>query len=751
MSDIKLPPPKIIPLTDMAAQANFKPPFIKRISSALTAAYNGWMGPQEALPIAAPVGTTARVLDYNIAYNINISPRSGELVGFAEMKALAENYDLMRIIMERRKNQIVTQKWDIQFREEKESGKKFDPKIQAIKEKLRYPDNQHDLVTWWRALLDQYFVYDSACVEPIYRPNGDLYGIYGINGATITCKIDPQGRTPAPPAPAFQQVIKGIPAVDFTSEQLIYRPWNVRFDHVYGYSIVEQIITTVNIGLRREAKQLLTFTAGSLPDALMAVPDSWTPSQIFEYQQAWDARYLGNLQKQAALTFIPAGSKEVEVKVDALKSDFDEWLIRVMCFAFGVDPNGFVKEVTRATAETARQTSLQDGAGADMMFLKMFMDDLLRRVFNRPDLEFTWSDDTQNDPFQRMQIETNMVKLGIWSGDYVRQGYGLDPIGLAEAIYQPTGAPLFIKDILAGNVQPPPTALPGGPLSPEEETPEENGLANKTAFTKTRIYKMLPQVGQRANVINFKRKISKFFRAHKDAVTDAVWKGIVAVPATKADDNDDDNDSDNISDQLDLNFFAAIPGEIEDLLQEMAQTSSRQALVQVGADVQILLKQADEAAINWAHDHAAEMVGRKFDGAGNLIDNPNAAYSIEDSTRNMLRELIDKALNEGWSKDTLASEIGQGPFSDSRADKIAQTELSFAHNKANLIGWQQSGVVDQKRSLLSADHTIEDECDENADAGWIALDDEFPSGDDQPAFHPNCHCGIISRKAPAKA
>jgi phosphohistidine phosphatase len=36
-------------------------------------------------------------------------------------------------------------------------------------------------------------------------------------------------------------------------------------------------------------------------------------------------------------------------------------------------------------------------------------------------------------------------------------------------------------------------------------------------------------------------------------------------------------------------------------------------------------------------------------------------------------------------------------------------------------------------------------CQENADAGWIDMDEQFPSGDDEPPAHPNCNCELETR------
>jgi phage portal protein BeeE len=79
-------------------------------------------------------------------------------------------------------------------------------------------------------------------------------------------------------------VVKGLPAVDYSARDIIYRPRNVRAHRVYGFSPVQQVLMTVNIALRRQLWQLDYFTEGSIPDALIGVPQSWTPDQIRQFQ-----------------------------------------------------------------------------------------------------------------------------------------------------------------------------------------------------------------------------------------------------------------------------------------------------------------------------------------------------------------------------------------------------------------------------------------------------------------------------------
>ena len=68
-----------------------------------------------------------------------------------------------------------------------------------------------------------------------------------------------------------------MPAADFSADELLYLPRNVRAHKLYGMSPVEQIALTINIALRREAATLDYYQAGSVPDAFATVPKEWTP------------------------------------------------------------------------------------------------------------------------------------------------------------------------------------------------------------------------------------------------------------------------------------------------------------------------------------------------------------------------------------------------------------------------------------------------------------------------------------------
>ncbi len=128
--------------------------------------------------------------------------------------------------------------------------------------------------------------------------------------------------------PAYQQVLKGLPAVNYAARDIIYRPRNVRAHRVYGYSPVQQILMTVNIALRRQLWQLDYYAEGSIPDALIGVPQGWTPDQIKQFQDYWDQEFAGDLARRRRAKFVPgeAAARVHQTKEPEQKNDFDEWL-----------------------------------------------------------------------------------------------------------------------------------------------------------------------------------------------------------------------------------------------------------------------------------------------------------------------------------------------------------------------------------------------------------------------------------------
>lgn len=416
------------------AQAGTKTPIepsvIARLVQGVRYALGGqppddFFGPGQPLLPVAQEQAQGRQFDYPTFINTAPRPRSQEGVSFEQMRALADSYDLMRLVIETRKDQLLSQAWKVRPRDSKAERTRRCDEIEAF---LQSPDKEHSWDTWLRMLLEDLFVIDAPTIYPRMTRGGDLYALELVDGATIKRVIDQTGRTPLPPDPAYQQVIKGLPAVDYSRDELIYLPRNPRTNRIYGYSPVEQVIMTVNIAMRRQLHQLQYYTEGNIPEAMIGVPETWQPDQINAFQDWWDSIMEGNTAKRRKALFVPGGIDPIFTKSDALKDEADEWFARIVCYAFSVAPTPFIKQMNRSTADNAQEAAVEEGLAPLMKWVENLMNAIIVRYFDEPTLVFDWDRETVVDPLIKAQVDTLYVEAGVLHPDEVRANMGLEPL-----------------------------------------------------------------------------------------------------------------------------------------------------------------------------------------------------------------------------------------------------------------------------------------------------------------------------------
>jgi hypothetical protein len=253
--------------------------------------------------------------------------------------------------------------------------------------------------------------------------------------------IDDMGRTPSPPATAYQQILKGVPAIDFTADELVYRPRNLRAHKFYGYSPVEQIIITINLALRRQMYMLAYFTDGNVPEAICQAPEIWNMDSIKEFQNDFDSMLAGNLNQRRRIIFVPnAGGKDTIqfTKEPPLANDIDEWLARVVCWAFSISPQALIKQMNRATAETAKEQSEEEGITPLLNWLASLINGLVCRYFGYDDVEFAWGERKDENKLEQAQINQIYVQTGILTVDEVRESLGRPALASSAVSSQPS-------------------------------------------------------------------------------------------------------------------------------------------------------------------------------------------------------------------------------------------------------------------------------------------------------------------------
>ncbi len=401
-------------------------------SQGAAAAGADWFGPLEPSPPAAPE-VAGRQWDYPAGYNLGLAGRG---MPFATLRELADGWDLLRLVIETRKDQVSRLAWTLKPRDNSSA----DPaRLAAATAFLRRPDGLHGWADWLRMILEELFVIDAPAMYCRRDRAGRLLALMPLDGATIRPVIDGYGRTPQPyPGPdgttvwptAYQQVLKGVAAVNYSVRDLLYRPRNVRVSRAYGFSPVEQVATTVNIALRRQLFLVDYFTQGNIPDSLIGVPDNWTPDQIASYQKYWDAYYSGDAGKRRRAKFVPgtAARTFVQTKEPELKNAFDDWLARIVCFAFSVSPQALVSQMNRATAEVQKTLSEEEGLAPVLAWVKALVDEVLAAEFGLADAEFAWTPTETVDPLQQEQVLASYTSRGILTLNEARAALGRAPL-----------------------------------------------------------------------------------------------------------------------------------------------------------------------------------------------------------------------------------------------------------------------------------------------------------------------------------
>ncbi len=156
---------------------------------------SGWFGPLAPLSPIAPPDVAGRQMDFPSGYNIVSGARAYEPIGFEDLRALAETYDLLRLVIETRKDQVERMSWSLRPRRGATG-----PGAKRINQLTRFferPDGQHCFAIWLRMLLEDLFVIDAPTLWRQRARGGELIALHPLDGATIKCdrRLGPHAAT----------------------------------------------------------------------------------------------------------------------------------------------------------------------------------------------------------------------------------------------------------------------------------------------------------------------------------------------------------------------------------------------------------------------------------------------------------------------------------------------------------------------------------------------------------------------------
>lgn len=420
-------------------------------SSKADSVYQGkepFLGPGTPLDPRMKDGEPPRRFQMPPGYNIQISPRSTEAISFSQLRAMSE-YTIVRTIIEHVKESLKSHEWDIVPQEDREKSEGFTPEIKMLREFFEMPDRLHSWDEWLGMMIEEVLTIDALSVYRRKTRGGDLYALELIDGATIKVLSNAEGFEPSPPNAAYQQFIYGTPFVNMTRDDLYYLPRNRRTHKYYGFSPIEQMIVTVNQGLRRELYSLAQLSDGNIPPGVGSLPKEWKLEDIKAYQEWWDQILAGDPQNRSRIRFVPEGFDYTKLHDGTdgdgmgIFSPFDEWIARILCYGLGVSPMPFIKLTNRAVATEMGDAESEGGVGSLKLFIERFVNRVIRYDFKIDHLVFNWVTDRSRMQQKRVDRNVKYVGAGIFQIDEVRAEEGKDPLGLPPGFPTATGYVTF--------------------------------------------------------------------------------------------------------------------------------------------------------------------------------------------------------------------------------------------------------------------------------------------------------------------
>ena len=117
-----------------------------------------------------------------------------------------------------------------------------------------------------------------------------------------------------------------------------------------------------------------------------------------------------------------------------------------------------------------------------------------------------------------------------------------------------------------------------------------------------------------------------------------------------------------------------------------------------------------------------------------------AAEEVGETTATMLSKAIKAGFAEGESMEDIAKRVKDvfGICNDSRALKIARTEVIMASNEGALFGYAESGVVEKAEFYAALDERV---CEDCSDLHGMVRDLADSHG--IIPVHPECRCVML--------
>lgn len=403
---------------------------------------SSWPSPLQPIAPIGPKGSEPLAIQYMMGQNLSYTPRGDSAFSAYMLKSLSE-YPLARICIENVKDQLCRIPWTIQLKSQP-GETKGEHKKRTVNDTLgtlltkffEYPDGEHSWSEWLRPIIEDMLVIDAASILIRRTKNKKIGQLISIRGETITRYIDDVGMTPQPPSPAYAQLWEGIPRIDLTTDDLVYKPRNITprnsySSQLYGFSPTEQNAVEIQVGAARLAYVLAFYAEGDIPNALQIVPSHVTPQKIKDAMTWMSSELSGNLSKRRKLFMTQGWTEDGKDQIffpkePVLADAFDDLHIRKICFGYGTSPQRLMRMMNRASAQSSQEASEEEGLMPWVDWVTTTVNYIIQRKAGYVDYEIQFNPYQELDIVKLSTAHKNLVGGGIETPNEAREAIGAD-------------------------------------------------------------------------------------------------------------------------------------------------------------------------------------------------------------------------------------------------------------------------------------------------------------------------------------
>jgi len=404
-----------------------------------------WLGPGQPFGSAdqsardKDAETEPRSFQYIASVNSTISPRIAYgLVPFSTLRLYAETVPevamSLRLLTEEMKAFVPT------LVDEKETA--LLPGETMYDWMTERPDLFNPWPVWLSRFLYNVLVYDAGSAYFMRNSKRKIVGSRVIDGSTIFVVIDEKGEQPKPPAPAFQQIIWGVPKTFLNTRQLWYKPRHLRADAPYGRSPIEDALPAVKLLQSLWDYEFDKYQIGNIPELVFTVPEGWKDNadEILEYEAAFNARMTGSNAERVRARFLPAGMTVLNTKELTFNQESYQSATNAVRMAFGILQSEVGEGPSaglggKGYAEAMQSAFYRMGLAPLISYVESHFNDILK--FNgEQGVKFKLSFPAESlDPQKEEEKFSTRFQIGGITRDEYRQGIKMAAIGGDEGAF----------------------------------------------------------------------------------------------------------------------------------------------------------------------------------------------------------------------------------------------------------------------------------------------------------------------------